>query len=457
MTETQAHADREHATWSASATERNWNCPGALALTKDLPDDTSEAADWGTCAHQIAEKVLTGKIEAAADLVGMTEKGKKYSFEVDEEMADTAQMYVDYVMTRRVDYLEDTGKQDREMWVEEKFSFASLNPPFDAGGTGDCVMYFPAWQLLEIVDLKGGRGVVVEVDENKQLRSYGLGALLAHKGLRVKTVRTTIVQPRAFHKDGRIRSEEFHVADLVEWTADLLEAMRRSAEAAKAIEKRKRTDLYNLNFITRWSNEDGQAGMPVAEWVAAFLKPGNHCDKTFCAARGFCPALLQQVFDTVGVWFDDLDHPRISNTPDTLSPERAAQLLDAADMITGWVNSVRAYWHNQAEAGVEIPNYILVEKEGREKWNDGAEKTASELAIDAGLDTKKVFTPGKIRTPKQLRAEIAKLKTEKANEALKQIAGLSSTPKTGTNLVRATNTTREAVQPSVDRHFSVLD
>ena len=33
----------------------------------------------------------------AARYIGTTEKGKSYSFEVDEEMAETAQTYVDYV------------------------------------------------------------------------------------------------------------------------------------------------------------------------------------------------------------------------------------------------------------------------------------------------------------------------------------------------------------------------
>ena len=90
------HAARDHAQWSASSTERNWACPGALALTDGLPETTSEAADWGTACHQIAEKVLRGN-GPADKYIGTTEKGKTHSFEVDEEMAETAQTYTDYV------------------------------------------------------------------------------------------------------------------------------------------------------------------------------------------------------------------------------------------------------------------------------------------------------------------------------------------------------------------------
>lgn len=418
-----AHAARDHATWSASSTDRNWNCSGALALTMDLPETTNEAADWGTACHQVAEKCLRQNIDAA-DLIGTTEKGKKHSFEVDEEMAETAQMYVGYV--RGV----VAANPGAVLNIEERFSLETLNPPFEAGGTADADIYLPALRQKEVVDLKGGRGVVVEAKGNPQLRTYALGAMLANPGLAVDTVKVTIVQPRAGHKDGRIRSETFHVVDLVEWTTDLLGAMRRSAEAAASRET-----------------------MPTAAWAAEHLKAGDHCK--FCKAAGFCPALEQKALDAAGVWFDDLNQPRMSNAPDTLSPERLAQLLDAADMIGDWLNAVRAHAHAQAESGVQIPNYILVDKEGREKWNDGEEAKAAAMAIKAGVAEDKIFNAPKIRTPKQVRDALKKAKADAS--IIEAVSGLSGTQKTGTNLVRETKTTRSAVTPSVNKHFDILD
>jgi len=414
-----AHAEREHATWSASSTDRNWNCGGALALTMDLPETTSEAADWGTAAHQLSERCLRNGKDAA-EYIGTTEKGKKHSFEVDEEMADTAQRYIDYV--RGV-----AGYAGATLQIEQRFSLASLNPPFQAGGTADAVIYTPSVRQIEVVDLKGGRGVVVEAKGNPQLRTYALGAMLANAGLLVETVKVTIVQPRAGHKDGRIRSEVFHVADLVEWTADLLEAMQRSAQALADQEK-----------------------APLAAWAAVHLKAGDHCK--FCKAAGFCPALEQKALDAAGVWFDDINQPRISNAPDTHSPERLAQLLDAADMIGEWINAVRAHAHREAENGVAIPNYILVEKEGREKWNEGADAEVLAAVKAAGLAETAYLNPGKLRTPKQVRDALKKAKADAA-----VVAGLSSTPKTGTNLVRETKTTRPAVASGVEKHFDILN
>lgn len=415
------HGDREHATWSASATERNWNCPGALALTMDLPESTSEAADWGTCCHQIAEVCLReGK--DAAEWIGQTVTGKKHSFECDDEMAETTQVYVDFVRGVERDSPMTDGGDGPSLFIEQRFSLDSLEPPFEAGGTADAVIYSPFRRHLDVIDLKGGRGVAVDATDNKQLRTYALGAMLANPGLKVDTITVTIVQPRAPHPAGRIRSETFHVADLVEWTGDLLAAMYRSKEA----------------LDNKWSD------MPDAAWSAAYLKPGPWCSKTFCKAQGFCPALQQKALDAAGVWFDDLDQPRLANAPDAMSPEALAQALDAADMIDGWINAVRAYAHAQAEMGVSIPDYMLVEKIGRRRWKDEAGAEAKLKSLVDEPYTKKLVSP----------AQAEKLLGKKRAG---EIADLIEKPVTGTNLVRADKTTRPAVQPAVEKHFSILD
>jgi hypothetical protein len=416
------HAIRDHATWSASSTERLWNCAGALALTHDLPEKTSEAADWGTCAHQIAEACLFDPQKQADSFIGKTLKGKSFSFEVDEEMAETAQTYVDYCRGRVADYKAKTGK-NALVFVEERFSLESLNPPFDAGGIADFVVIFPEWKLIEVVDLKGGRGHVVEVIGNPQGRTYALGAMLKHKGADVDQVMVTIVQPRAPHKDGRTRSEAFHVVDLLEWTTDLVAAMRRAKVALD------------------------QTDMPQGAWAARFLTPGDHCK--FCKAKATCPAVEKAVIDAAGVWFDELDQPRLAtNTPDADDPAKLARDLDMLDMIEGWCNARRQRAHEMAELGVDIPNYVLVPKQGREKWNDDAEEQVMGAAV-LGKLAETQYLNKKLRTPKQVRKELGK------NANL--VDGLSHTPDTGTNLVRADKTTRAAVAPSVNKHFNVIE
>lgn len=424
------HADRDHATWSASASKGNFACPGRLALTMNLPETTSEAADWGTCCHQISERCLRDGGDADR-FIGQTEKGKKYSFEVDEEMAETSQMYVDYVRSCAFTVCDGREIPVGDLWIEQRFSLADLNPPFDAGGTGDAVIYLPAEKRLEIVDLKGGRGVVVDAKGNPQLRTYALGAMLANKGLDVRQVTVTIVQPRAFHKDGRIRSETFHVVDLLEWTADMMAAMRRSAEA-----------LADRGKITGPLTEQ--------EWAKTYLCPGDHCRDTFCGAAATCPALAQRAMDAAGVFFEPVnDEPRLANAPDSGSPEERAKRLDMLDMIEAWIKEVRAHEHRMAELGQPAPGYGLVEKTGREKWADDAEEKVRGIVKTAGLAEDKWLNPGKLRTPKQVRDALKKAKMDA------DLSGLSITPSGGTNLVRLDQTTRAVVSPA-EKHFTAI-
>lgn len=415
------HADREHASWSASASTRNFACPGALALTINLPDNTSEAADWGTCCHQISERCLRDGGDADR-FIGTTEKGKKFSFEVDDEMAETAQQYVDYVRKRMADYFAATGDH-AILLIEQRFDLSVLGTPFDAGGTGDAVIWFPKWALIEVVDLKGGRGVVVEAKGNPQLRTYGLGALLANKGLDVQSVTVTIVQPRAAHPKGRIRSETIGVMDLVDWTMDMMEAMRRSKEAMEA-----------------------KADLAPAAWAAAYLRPGPHCGSTFCKAAGTCPALEQAALDAAGVWFSPQGDAKLANVPEMTDPVERAKRLDMLDMIENWVKQVRASEHHLAEGGNPAFGYGLVRKQAREKWKDGVEDMVVMACETAGLDEDKFKIPGKLRTPKQ----VAKALKDSAF----LLSGMSETPTGATNLVRLDNTMRQEVAAPITDFFT---
>lgn len=430
-----AHADREHATWSASAAKRNFACAGALALTMNLPDTTSAAADWGTCAHQIAEHCLRDNLDADRFL-GMKVTGKKFSFEVDEEMVDCAQVYVDYVRERFA-AANPSDSADPADWgalaIEQRFSLARLNPPFDAGGTADAVIYLPAEKRLVVVDLKGGRGVVVEAKDNPQGRTYALGAMLAFSGYDVDTVEVVIVQPRAPHKDGRIRSDVFHVADLIDWSAAMLVAMQRAKNALDAHSQ-----------ITGPLTE--------AEWSNAWLSPGGHCRDTFCGAAGFCPALRLRAEAAVGLHFDPItDEPKLANAPDSGSPEERAKRLDTLDLVEDWIKQVRAYEHRMAEMGQPAPGYGLVEKIGREKFVSGdAEATAIAAARAAGVPEGSIMNAPKARTPKQIKDAMKKAKAD-----LSVLDGLSAAESSGTNLVRLDGSIRPAKSP-VDLHLTAI-
>lgn len=397
------HHERAHATWSASASARLWGCPGSLALIASLglPDKESEAAAWGTAAHEVAEFAL-GTGNDCADFPRKTVKTKAHEIDVDDEVLECAQVYVDYVRGRLAEHGDGAT-----LLIEQRFSLAALDPPFDAGGTGDAVLLLPAWDMIEIVDLKGGRGVVVEARGNKQLRTYALGAYMANPGPWAQ-VRATIVQPRAPHPDGRIRSETIHVSDLIEWTADLLDAMQTAATAQRNIQ-----DVIDHG-----------------KWLSA----GDHC--TFCPALPTCPAVERKALAVAQTLFapEGIAAPP---PPATLGMERLVQVLDAADMIQNWLNACRAYAQDQAEMGLEVPGYVLVPKQAR-GWAKPDAEVALELTMELGLAADAIYAEPKLKSPTEITKVLgAKRKAE--------IAHLRAKTGKGLNLVRAEKTSREAV------------
>lgn len=408
-----------HSTWSASATSRNWACPGALALGAKVPEAAeSEAAGWGTACHAVSEACLSDGRDAV-EWIDRRVATEEHDFVVDEEMAETAQTYIDYVRGRCAAYEAETG-QKAELLIERRFSLEKLDPPFDAGGTADAVIYFPLWSLLEVIDLKGGRGVVVEIHENKQTRTYGLGAVLTLPHLKVARVRSTIVQPRAQHKDGVIRFEEFDIVELMEWTSDLVAVMHRSHAAGVAYD----------NILGDVSRD---------AWGKEFLAVGEHCG--FCPARAICPAQEAAALDAAGVWFTDADEPRLRNTPDELDPTRLARVLDMADMIESWLNACRALAHRLAENGKTVPGYQLVDRIGRRRWIDEDDVFVGLVA--AGMTMDDLFER-KLKSPAQIEKALGAARKRALEPTLK---ALIEKPLTGTNLVRSDKTTRPAVTP----------
>jgi hypothetical protein len=420
------HSDRYHAVWSASSTASNWTCAGRMAMVSIAPDAKSSIyAAEGTAAHEISEKALRGDKDCSKFL-GEVYTIDGFDVEITEELTSSAQRYVDYVVAQ-------SSTDGCVLFIEERHSLAQLDPPFDAGGTCDAIIIKPKLREIEVVDLKNGRGIV-EVNNNKQTRTYALLALLnAPKELvdQIDQVKVTIVQPRASHKDGRIRSETFHLAELIEWTAELMQAMGRSKKAL---------DAFNMINGSRTLFD---------EWAAAALTPGN-C--AFCPAQGMCPALRSKALaitpEVAKTWFEDITLetvPMISNTVPALSPEELSHILDGIDMLEDWAKAVRATAHSLAESGVTIPGYKLVDKISNRKWAADDEKIVADLKSVIKLTEDQIFSR-RLLSP----AQIEKIIGAKRKEEIKN---MYHNPVTGTNLVSEKKSTRPATKAKTESFF----
>lgn len=305
----------EHAKLSPSAADRWMVCPGSQVLCEGLEERTSPYAEEGTLAHSVAEKWLRHE---------PLPKG------CTTEMKEHVQVYVDHVESiwekGEVRMIEKVVHVNDHIW-----------------GTADAIVWIPETATLHVVDLKYGAGVAVEVNDNRQLKTYALAALLELK-YPAKKVVATIVQPRLPHADGPIRSKEFDALDLMDFHADMLEASRKVDLAFTVRPLKEMTDL----------------------WADTYLVPSEKGCK-WCLAAPTCPKLKKTNQEVAKQVF-------AVNTP--YDPKELARTLDALPLIEAWIKNVREFAYAEAEKGNDIPDYKLVEKRASRKWRDEAAAAA---------------------------------------------------------------------------------
>lgn len=373
------HETRAHSKIGASSMHRWRPCPGSVREIEKLPPEAFTQSSYaleGTRAHEVAEILLSGK---------------KAPKDASAEMLEAVQVYIDEIKAR--------SKGATEVLIEHKFDLSSLHPGLY--GTADCVVYYADKKHLLVMDYKHGSGVLVEPEENEQLLYYGLGALLSLK-YPCQTVEIAIAQPRYEHPKGPIRSWMTTPDRLVDFSADLIDAAKRT--------------------------EDPNAPLVV----------GDHC--RFCPAAGVCPkqkdtalSLAEQQFGAVGQSYD---------------PATLANVLDALPRIEAWAKQVREFAYREACAGRMPPGYKLVDKEGRRHWVD--EAATIKALRKAGLKETDYMHKPELKSPAQIEAMIRPVK--KAQELT---APLTKKVSSGTTLVHESDY-RPAALNSAEKDFAAL-
>lgn len=317
----------KHARLNPSASHRWINCPGSVALAEQMPVSTSDYAEEGTTAHALAELKLRkylGELRGAAFTSKLNKiKASEYYC---EEMEEATDFYVDAVLER----LAAAG-QDAELMVEQQFSLEAWVP--DSFGTSDAVVI--GGNVIEVIDLKYGKGVKVDAPENPQLRLYGLGAAGLFGDLYdFDTVRETIVQPRLDH----VSTEEVELTALMSWASEVV------APAAKM-------------------------AMENTEYTCA----GDWC--RFCPAKAVCRARAESNLELAK--YDFKKGPLLEDA-------EIGEILQKAEELEKWAADVAAYALEQALAGKKYDGWKLVEGRSIRKYADDL-KVADALKA-AGYD-----------------------------------------------------------------------
>jgi len=360
-----------HAILGASSASRWINCPGSVREIAKLPkgdrNKTSVFADEGSCAHNLCQHCLENDTNAA-DHKGEFLAGELGTYEVNDEMVDAVQMYLDEIRRQ----MKRLGNSGTASFYIEKTVFPI--PGDDAlYGTAD---FIAAEEMIHsemvVTDFKYGAGVVVEVDWNDQAMYYALGALQLHP--EIETIKLVIVQPRAMHREGPIRRVTLDRSHLLDFAGTIVGAAERTSDPN------------------------------------APLSPGDWCK--FCPVRGRpCPELEKKAVTTVKSDFADLLAGGVEVAKDGMpanmpEPSEVVLLPDAADMealskayllipyLDHYIKGVSEMVRRRVEFGYEFPWAKMVRKRSNRVYKDpvGIEAIAVKEAFDQGLPPEDIFT-----------------------------------------------------------------
>lgn len=335
-----------HAILSPSSAHRWIACPGSVALvaTAGAPDTGSGSADEGTAAHEMAERILLGT--GGITLIGQhAENGWRFTADMLEQVSKYVTLVRDLV-----------ASTNGVLYVEQRVPIDHLTGETGATGTADCVI--DAGDELIVVDLKYGRGVQVEAEDNPQMVMYASGVLRRMReademiGLArppFKQVRMIIAQPRLGH--------------FPEWALPMA------------------TVDGPLGFDF-WESSIAAAARSCGNENAPLLPGEKGC--RWCPAKAACPALAAQVEEATGALFDDLTAPE---KPDDLTG--AADLsrkMQLVGLVEDWCKAVRAETERRLLAGESVDGFKLVKgRQGPRKWADAAEAEAALKGMKLGV------------------------------------------------------------------------
>lgn len=342
----------QHSTLSFSGRERWAACPGSVGMSAGMSDESSPAAAEGTAAHTVGEFYVRqafnlpgaqpGGAPDIAPVAGLDRflnlGHDEFAREVatwNEELRTHGKRYRDFIIS-----LIPTGlRWGVDVFVSLECKVAAQSIDKRLFGTADCLLWFPQWRHLIVVDYKYG---FIDVDvgtadaPNKQLSAYAIAALDRLTGERPQAVDLAVFQPR-------------RVAGAPAQTLRLT-AQQLDAEAA------------------RLRAEVAEVDLPSPK-----LSIGDHC--RYCKGKPKCPkvqAQMQTALDVAAGQRSVLDMP----ADDLLA------LFSARTAIKNVLEDVEEKVRMLARDG--NPRILRETRQGRRVWADPDMARLTLLAL--GLD-----------------------------------------------------------------------
>jgi len=313
----------KHLKYGGSSMARTLACPAWASLAATLPQTegrNAEAAEVGTCLHEVMEELIhVGSEARPSDYVGREFNGIKLTTDMWVEKIDPA-----------IDAIEDLlGVFDVPPEKTMVEPFVEYIPDL-AGGSIDVLGVSEDGKTAVVADYKFGY-YPVSPFENAQLMFYALCADVDSQLLevmaKVEYIVCAIIQPR--EDEATLSYWRFPANDL---------------------------DAFEDDTITAINLSEQGTSDPVA---------GGHC--TFCRSEAICPLKIKKARHAVRAPVDSL--------------KDLGDNMALTYELESWIKAVRKLTQEQLDSDAPVEGFKLVAKRASRSWSDEDLATAKIKAM----------------------------------------------------------------------------
>jgi len=298
-------------------------CPASARLSLQVPkEESGEAAKIGTAIHALSETCWQLD-QDPMDFIGKTIEG----IVMTRENAEFALAHI-----RTVAALE---KELGTIKVEQ-LGVAFSNDLVRVAGTADVIAYNEDKSILEIADLKTGRGWVDA--DSPQMKIYALGVLKKYLSASFETIRLTIVQPTT----GENRTHVMTADELHDWADNVL--------------------MPAVNAAIKDTTEPTPSK--------------DACQ--YCPAKMICPAQTKALAEVP-----------VTADVTTLTPDQVSDLLDKAEMVEDFIAALRKHATKTLTEGGVLRGWQMAPKRPTRQWTKEAD--AVKVLLAAGVPETQIY------------------------------------------------------------------
>lgn len=376
----------DHAVLSPSSADRWFNCDLSVMPLPEgyiVKETDSQYRDWGTECHAHVKEAFDILWKVYKQHASITDLKTYVASISDDEMAQLTRQCVNQISN----VIKSIGLDNIYAFhTESKVKFSE-----HIWGTLDlAILYVREGQKRRYLwDLKTGKGVTVDAEQNEQLMVYNECSEKTHKWEAEQST-LAIYQPRA-------RDVDFEDTNpgLKQWMftqENNLEDPDSTVWGSKAF--RKALAKREKEIVKLWN-------LPSVKQAKVHATPGDHCRwcprAAICTARAesvSVPALVQlsSIEDQIEteVEIDDQGREVAVTTfsgppPNTLSMEQLSFILEAKEPLKSYLKDVEKYCTNLALIG-KFPGYKIVAGRSQSSWIDDKNAVAKYLVKNGVAD-----------------------------------------------------------------------